>query len=171
MFKSKEVDDQGQVVVPAPMDHLDSLREHRFFCPWKNSQAQKRPTASSDTPDLTAWKALATMIKNESDLRGVYDGRSKRAGRVFIADAAVSSPAGADASSPAPGTPQVAVSKYVEEDAEADEKARETKDKERWARLRKVKSLFDTKGSRKLRRPLSRPGTAHSEKSVTGTKE
>ena len=43
-----------------------------------------------------------------------------------------------------------------------DEAAREAKDKERWARLRKVKSLFDTKGGRKLKRPLSRPGTGHS---------
>ena len=44
-------------------------------------------------------------------------------------------------------------------DDEEDPAAREAKDKERWARLRRVKSLFDTKNSKKLRRTLSRPSS------------
>ena len=58
---------------------------------------------------------------------------------------------------------------------EEDDAARDAKDKERWARLRRVKSLFDTKGTmaKKLKRAgvggtgsSSRPSTGHSHSSL-----
>lgn len=181
MFKSKEVDEQGQVVVPAPMDFLDPLREHRFFCPWKNPQAQSRGGAASDKEiKLTGWKTLLQTIKNESDLRNVYSGRSKRIGQ--LQEEGMASPSPIRSTNIAPGSPgPVTPGPKVSIDAPSisasqgdangddDDKVRDAKDKERWARLRKVKSLFDTKGSRKLRRELARPGTGHSNKSTTGT--
>ena len=167
MFKSKEVDEAGQVLVPAPMDHLDPLREHRFFCPWKSAEAQSRGAASAGTGvELAGWETLRQTIRNGSHLRDVYEGRSKRRGQVLPDSVAPSTPA--RGASSAPGTPAADTPATPEADAahhddeEVDEKARDAKDKERWARLRKVKSLFDTK---KLRRPLSRPGTGHSNKS------
>ena len=122
MFKSKEVDDNGQVLVPAPMDHLDPVREHRVFCPWKNADIQVRGEEKQ-----TAWESLAQMVKNEAGLRLVYQEKPKEA---------------------------------PEADPAQEDEVREAKDKERWARLRKVKSLFDTKGARRRR-----PGTSHSSRS------
>ncbi|OAA51576.1 Zinc finger, C3HC-like protein [Metarhizium rileyi] len=178
MFKSKEVDEQGHVIVPAPMDHLDPLREHRFFCPWKNPQAQSRGGVVSDE-DMTGWKAVLQTIKNESELRNLYSGKSKRVGRLQEQGQASPSPARGIPStpgSPAPPTPDPKTSIDAPSIAttktnvgDEDEKAREAKDKARWARLRKVKSLFDTKGSRKFRRESGRPGSGQSNESWTGT--
>ncbi|KND88690.1 mRNA export factor rsm1 [Tolypocladium ophioglossoides CBS 100239] len=171
MFKSKEVGDNGQVLVPAPMDFLDPLREHRFFCPWKSAQAQSRGAASGAEIELAGWETLSQTIKNGSHLRDVYEGRPKRLSRIFPDSIAPSTSArGASSMS---GTPAVAtptgpdtpVADAAHDDGEVDEKARDAKDKERWARLRKVRSLFDTKAAKKFRRPLSRPGTGHSNKS------
>ncbi|KAK2592017.1 hypothetical protein QQS21_010288 [Conoideocrella luteorostrata] len=181
MFKSKEVDDQGQVIIPAPMDHLDPLREHRFFCPWKNAQAQSRGVAGTNkVPVSSGWKTLVQTIKNESDLRNVYSGRSNRVRHLRDDGLASSSPmrgTPGPPGSPSPATPcpkggGVPSLVAPQEDAgkdEDDDKVRDAKDKERWARLRKVKSLFDTKGSRRFRQESSRPGTGHSNKSATGT--
>ncbi|RDA85488.1 hypothetical protein CP532_0005 [Ophiocordyceps camponoti-leonardi (nom. inval.)] len=137
MFKSKEVADDGSVLVPAPMDHLDPLREHRFFCPWKSAEAQSRGAKS-------AWSMLLQTLVNDASLRNLYEGRSLTTGTSTAP--AINVVSGNDAD-------------------EADEKARDAKDKERWARLRKVKSLFDTKGARMLRRSVSvnRPDAGQSE--------
>ncbi|POR34008.1 mRNA export factor rsm1 [Tolypocladium paradoxum] len=172
MFKSKEVDENGQVLVPAPMDHLDPLREHRFFCPWKSARAQSTGATSSGAgTELAGWETLSQTIKNGSHLRDVYEGRSKRLGRIFPDSVGPFTPARGTSSilgTPAaatPAGPDTPVADAAHDDGEVDEKARDAKDKERWARLRKVKSLFDTKAAKKLRRPLSRPGTGHSNKS------
>jgi hypothetical protein len=180
MFKSKEVDEEGQVVVPAPMDHLDPLREHRFFCPWKSPEAQSRGGVASDKgASMTGWSNLIQSIKNEADLRDIYSGRSTRAGKLQGDKLASPSPmkgALGTPGSPSPVTPGPKISIDAPSIAtpqtgagDEDEKVREAKDKERWARLRKVKSLFDTKGSRKFRRDLGRPESGHSNKAPTGT--
>lgn len=188
MFKSKEVDEHGQIVVPAPMDHLDPLREHRFFCPWKSASAQSRGAVDSNKhPELTGWRTLVQTIKNESDLRNVYSGKSRRVGQ--LRDEGIGSPnpsggAPGTPGSPGPATPTpkkgadvVLVAGPAESvgkgaggggEGGEDDKMREAKDKERWARLRKVKSLFDTKGSRKSRRETGRPATGHSNEPPAG---
>ncbi|KAL2174561.1 C3HC zinc finger-like-domain-containing protein [Thermothelomyces heterothallicus CBS 202.75] len=95
MFKSREVDPAtGAVVVPAPMDHLDPLREHRFFCPWKNAAAQRNPGArssssssssSSGAADMAAWEVLVQGLRNEAFIRerisGAGSGSGSAAGR------------------------------------------------------------------------------------------
>ncbi|KAG6034545.1 hypothetical protein E4U41_006505 [Claviceps citrina] len=183
MFKSKEVDEQGHIVVPAPMDHLDPVREHRYFCPWKDAQAQSRGGPNSNQnqqPPLTAWRTLLQAIKNESDLRNVYSGKSRRVDQLAGEESGSPSPSTrgmpVTPGSPAPATPTPKKSMQVfsavlsppEEPVtgEDDEKVRNAKDKERWARLRKVKSLFDTKGTRKFRLELGRPRTGHSSQST-----
>lgn len=158
MFKSKEVDDDGKILVEAPMDHLDPIREHRFFCPWKNADAQIR-TSHPDKDPLPAWQVLLQMLKNESDLRGFY---SKSRARKNTVTATVTDVDGNDepVSLSMDDGPDLSIRSFDDKQEEAD---REAKDKERWARLRKVKSLFDTKASKKLRRQLSRPGTPSSQ--------
>jgi hypothetical protein len=168
MFKSKEVDENGEVLVPAPMDYLDPLREHRFFCPWKNASTQRwatgRPVVVEESP---GWAILLQTIQNNAHLRSVYEGRPRSRARSGasrpLTPAAPATPGrgnGDDTESERPLTGTTSI--------EDDDKERDAKDKERWARLKRVKSLFDIKG-RKIRhslsRPGSRPGTAHSARS------
>ncbi|KAI0835117.1 zf-C3HC-domain-containing protein [Hypoxylon sp. FL0890] len=164
MFKSKEVDEAtGQILVPAPMDYLDPVREHRFFCPWRNPAAQHNPGAKT-MDNKTAWEVLVQTIqnnaKNDTYLRMQA---SKNNIRNILHRPTASVPvtpskggqAGGDGGSPMLGPDMV-------NDEDEDTTVRDAKDKERWARLRRVKSLFDTKNGKKLRRTLSRPGTASS---------
>ena len=177
MFKSKEVSADNEILVPAPMDHLDPAREHRSFCPWKNPQTQRLSTARAGADsEVPAWKVLTQVIKNDAYLRGALDERPKTRGRSGKDkdgnNATPSTPARpttpgnrGNMSLDAPST--IAATEHGGDDD--DETARNAKDKERWARLRRVKSLFESKGSEKLRRTLSRPGTAKSTASTTET--
>lgn len=173
MFKSKEVDEQGQVVVPAPMDHLDPVREHRFFCPWKTVAAQNREGAKpNDSTNMAAWQLILQTIKNDASLRKVYEGRSSKSilkrsenGSGHARTQSVPDPVTPVRSGTVKNTSGTPHFNNEQAGSDVDEAERTAKDKERWARLRKVKSLFDTK---KLRRSMSRPGTPHSVKSVRG---
>ncbi|KAI1486520.1 C3HC zinc finger-like-domain-containing protein [Biscogniauxia mediterranea] len=166
MFKSKEVDEAtGQVIVPAPMDHLDPVREHRFFCPWRNAAAQHNP-GSKTTDNKTAWEVLAQTIKNNSYLRKQAEKSGSRISWHRPASSVPGTPS-------RPGAPERDESLatlspgMVGDQEEEDLGARDAKDKERWARLRRVKSLFDTKNGKVLRRSgTSRPGTATSRPST-----
>lgn len=181
MFKSKEVDPEtGAVVVPAPMDHLDPLREHRFFCPWKNGEAQSI-TGNPGTParraagpegeggDRPGWEVLLEVLKNEAYLRGRETPSSRGGGK----NAAAGTPGTpsrrgtGQGSSPGGGGGGGGDGEDEEED---DEKTQNAKDKERWARLRRVKSLLGSKGTNKLRKTLSRsrPGTSQGENDQQG---
>lgn len=194
MFKSKEVDEAtGEILVPAPMDHLDPVREHRFFCPWRNPSAQKNP-ASKVKENKAGWEVLAQTLKNTSYLRG-HAAKSSRP-RIFHRPSASvpatpsKGPSGTGSGSRddasgitggsdrdpqgvegqgSPSTPNADMAAAASNEEE-DPAVRDAKDKERWARLRRVKSLFDTKNGKRLRRnlsrpssiaPASRPGTAH----------
>lgn len=173
MFKSKEVDpDSGAVIVPAPMDYLDPLREHRFFCPWNSADAQRITSSSSrrgggvdvgdDESNKPGWEVLLQVLKNEAYLRSRESPQQSRAG--------------GSARSGGPQTPSSRGDggEGHEEEDEEDEKTQNAKDKERWKRLRRVKSLLGGgKGGNKLRKSItlsrpgssaakSRPGTSHS---------
>ncbi|KAL0941769.1 mRNA export factor rsm1 [Colletotrichum truncatum] len=169
MFKSKEVSADGEILVPAPMDHLDPVKEHRFFCPWKNPMTQRLGTAKSGSEsNMAAWKCLAQVLKNDAYLRGALDDRPKNKAWHSRGASVPSTPVRRGAAAPStPGGPYDSPS-AVTEPGDDDEKTRDAKDKERWARLRRVKSLFESKNAKKLRRSLSRPGTAHSNASGAG---
>lgn len=167
MFKSKEVDESGKIIVPAPMDYLDPEREHRFFCPWKNAVAQSRGHVtqnSSESADMPAWKMLLRCIKNESDLRMVYEGRTMSPSKPSAKSSSTTHktptrPAGSS------HAPQRSVDLSV--DGGENEATRDANDKERWSRLRKAKSVLGIK----LRKSVSsRPETAASIKSNKSTK-
>ncbi|KAK0733263.1 C3HC zinc finger-like-domain-containing protein [Lasiosphaeria miniovina] len=197
MFKSKEVEPETQqILVPAPMDHLDPLREHRFFCPWKTGGAQRNPGAKPLGPgeeDKAAWEVLVQMLRNEAFIRqrtSVAHSRSKssvppqttpiipRSTASAIA-AAMKTPERRPTTADGrrrPGqtihTPQGAAAtpgaELHEDDEDGedddDEESRKKKDQAMMSRLRRVKSLFNTKAG-KLKRlggGSSRPGTSHS---------
>lgn len=189
MFKSKQVDPEtNAVLVPAAMDHLDPLREHRFFCPWRNGAVQRNPgakpppvAAAGQREELpkAGWEVLVTVLKNDAFLRSRMGGEPSPAAAVAAAKAghgrSQSSVVPGQRAAALPGTPgrpttagggDVASTPPppgldVGEEEEEDEAARAAKDKERWARLRRVKSLFNTKGGSRLKRAVgSRPGTS-----------
>ncbi|KAK7942438.1 uncharacterized protein PG986_011551 [Apiospora aurea] len=166
MFKSKEVNpDTKQVIIPAPMDHLDLVREHRFFCPWRNAASQRNPGSSiAEAEDKTAWEILLQTLRNAAYLRSQGShkkssttprhGRSKSKSSM-----APTTPTPNNAASSPGGRPGSAGA--VDDDEEgADD------DKKRWARLRRVKTLFESKAGKKLRR-LSRPGSVVSSRPAT----
>ena len=174
MFKSKEVDlDTNTILVPAPMDHLAPAREHRFFCPWNNGAVQRNPgggaanrsraRGAAATEDAKpGWEVLVQVIKNDAYLRNRNNPKPPRSrDGPQSAPAIVTETPGRPPTAGTLGGELVLGSEYHDVEME-DEATRDAKDKERWARLRKVKSLFDTKGGKKLKRPLSRPGTGHS---------
>ncbi|KAH7029499.1 C3HC zinc finger-like-domain-containing protein, partial [Microdochium trichocladiopsis] len=182
MFKSQEVDEAtGQILVAAPMDHLDPVREHRFFCPWRNPDAQRNP-GSKSLERKAAWEVLLQTLKNNAYLRSQAERSSqknnktpRRAGTILHrATASVPStplrPTSGNDITPGAETPTdsgnlLTLGPDMVDDEDEDPAARDAKDKERWARLRRVKTLFDTKNAKKLRRALSRPGTAGSSAS------
>ncbi|KAI0405118.1 zf-C3HC-domain-containing protein [Xylaria palmicola] len=181
MFRSKEVDEAtGAIVVPAPMDHLDPVREHRFFCPWRSPAVQRNPGARTKTGDdddaaaKAAWEVLVLTLRNGAYLRREAE-RSGARRTLFHHRPAASLPGTPSRSrkldGEAPVTPDQNFGdgdgEAEEEEEEEDMAARDAKDKERWAKLRRVKSLFDTKGRRRAQRALSRPGTASSSRPPT----
>lgn len=158
MFKSKEVDlETNTVLVPAPMDHLDPLREHRFFCPWKSGAAQRNGGAKPGTEDKAGWEILIEVLRNEAFIRqrtSVAHSRSKS-----------SVPPGglSGAREETPDRPTTSVGyRQLDGDGEGEEETKK-KDQAVMSRLRRVKSLFNTKGNKLKRLGSSRPGTAHGE--------
>lgn len=153
MFKSREVDaETKEILVPAPMDHLDPLREHRFFCPWKNGAAQRNPGSKDEGGEAppAGWEVLVQVLRNESLVR------------MRVGTAGGGTPAGghgrSKSSVPAPGRERPGTGTSA---ATAVEGGGGEKDKDVMSRLRRVKSLFNAKAGGRLRR-LSRPGTAGS---------
>lgn len=191
MFKSKEIDPEtNQVLVPAPMDHLDPVREHRFFCPWKNAEAQQIRSEVNDArrsrlgaeEELSGWETLLQVLKNEAYLRE-REGPRRRTGGTPTGGSPQTprrDKSQGPGSSPHASTPGADGSDVLGEgEEEEDEKTLQEQDKKRWARLRKVKSLLSSQGTSKLRksftasRPgsstLSRPGTSQSTAQGDGT--
>lgn len=132
LFKSKEVDSAGNEVVGARMSFLDVVDEHRDYCPWKNAASQNglKATTKSDSTAVPGWEVAVRVMKNDYYLRNGNDPKESAP--------KVTQPVDDNASDMG----------SILDDTE-DPKVRDEKDKERWARLRRVKSLFDTKNKRK----------------------
>lgn len=127
LFKSKEVNEAGEEVVGATVNSLDVVSEHREYCPWRNSISQSG--ANSVSGSLAAWEVVTRVIKNSHYLRTQTEKSAVK-------------PRG-----PRPTTPQKQVtSDNFEEVDDADAKSiRDEEDKKRWARLRRVKSMFNSR--------------------------
>ncbi|KAK0641263.1 C3HC zinc finger-like-domain-containing protein, partial [Cercophora newfieldiana] len=172
MFKSKEVDPEtNTILVPAPMDHLDPLREHRFFCPWKNGAAQRnagaKPLAAGEE-DKAGWEILIQVLRNEAFIRqrtSVAHSRSKSSvpPRTMGVGSGLAGAGGVSATgAKTPERPITSAGYSLVEDGDEaeDEDVRKKKDQAMMSRLRRVKSLFNTKAGNKLKRLGSRPGTS-----------
>lgn len=170
MFKSKEVDPETkEVIIPAPMDHLDPIREHRFFCPWRNPAAQRNSGSKpNDGDNKAAWEVLEQTIRNSAYLRNQAGGKKGAAlahsrsksnivpGTLTPTKDTAAARRGSSGQDDA--TLEMLTSPHPGDD-EGDDGQREDDDKKRWARLRRVKSLFGSQNGKKMRRSLSRPGS------------
>jgi hypothetical protein len=140
LFKSKEVNEAGEIVREATITHLDPVKEHREYCSWRNEKSQSGSVAtknSAQAPELAAWEIVLRVLKNSYLLRTGGENRPDRAKQASGAEIPV----------------------QADPDHEDAQSIREEKDKERWVRLRRVKSLFDTKSTKKMQRnpPISDP--------------
>jgi hypothetical protein len=140
LFKSKEIDENGKETVGAMMSHLDPICEHRDYCPWRNPRSQSGPPSAKNgepaNPELAAWEVVQRVIKNDFFLRERNKPQSEKP-----------KPAAPTPLEDAGDTHSFFDNSNIDdEDAKS---IREQKDKERWSRLRKVKSLFDTKSMKK----------------------
>jgi len=104
------------------------VNEHREYCPWRNAQSQSGdiPTENSR---LAAWEVVVRVLRNDHYLKTNNE--------------------------PQAGTPKkiLTVSKqsdflFGDEENKDAKCLREEQDKARWARLRRVKSLFESKSAR-----------------------
>jgi hypothetical protein len=138
LFKSKEVNEAGEEVTGAAMNRLDLVKEHRDYCPWQNAASQngQRAAVISSTSTLAGWEIILRILKNDHHLRTSGERLGSRASRQTSADNAS----------------EFARTFGSEVDNEEAKSILDAKDKARWARLRRVKSLFETKG-KKLQRP------------------
>ncbi|CZS92808.1 uncharacterized protein RAG0_03310 [Rhynchosporium agropyri] len=128
IFRSKEVNEAGEEIAGAVVDRLDVIKQHRDYCPWQNSASQngKKPTKSS-TSSMAGWEIVLRVLKNDHHLRTAKDVQGgKKSSAAKAAD--------------------IVPTDLDDDDARS---IRDEKDKERWARLRRVKSLFETKNKRR----------------------
>lgn len=136
LFKSKAVSEAGEEIEGGIMNSLNIVKEHRDYCPWRNPASQNglKATSTETSTTLAGWQVVLRVLKNDHYLRhkGAHHGE-RHSKELLAGDGAIGSPAANDVD-------------------EADAKSREEKDKERWARLRRVKSLFDTKGGKKAQK-------------------
>lgn len=135
----------------ASMSRLDVVGEHRDYCPWIDASSQNGESTprkvSSGLADLAGWQTLARVVRNTAHLNG----------RVLQPSAT-------------PNRGAAAVEISMDADTSLAEKAdvtalRDSKDKERWTKLRKLRQVFHIKESRKLAKgkavdSASRPSTA-----------
>lgn len=126
------------------MDRLDVIGEHREYCPWVNPLSQNGGSRRSSLDGLAGWEVLLRAVKarssreppvskNVDDLLGSRDSLED---------------GGEDAAS------------FVETVVGEDEKTRDETDRQRWAKLKRLKQVFHVK---------KRPGTSGSSVTTTTT--
>ncbi|KFY45831.1 hypothetical protein V495_02802 [Pseudogymnoascus sp. VKM F-4514 (FW-929)] len=110
------------------MAALNPLECHKDYCPWVNAGSQNGSAAGREP----IWAILGEAIGREDKVRKQDEaGKGQKGAAAGGDETQVEAEGGADA-----------------EDEGDYEKLRDEKDKERWARLRKVKSLFESKGKK-----------------------
>jgi hypothetical protein len=144
LFKSKEINEAGEEVTGAAMSKLDAVKQHRDYCPWQNAASQngRRTSVISSTSALAGWEIIIRILKNDHHLRSSGERLGSRGSKQPSVDNAS----------------EFASTFGTEVDDEEARSIRNEKDRRMLRRLRRVKSLFETKG-KKLQRPGTRSET------------
>lgn len=138
------------------MSRLDVVAEHRDYCPWVNAESQSptpihehKQAPRSSISDEAGWEVLVRMINNT-----VPAGRRS-----------TTSILGTDSTMAAAGGASEVGSLLGEV---TDNTARDALDRERWARLKKLKQVFQikrgkAKGTSYMERVLNQKATTGKE--------
>lgn len=139
LFKSKQVNDAGEEIIGSTISCLDVVEEHRDYCPWRNASTQTGQKTIGDASGtaLAGWEVIIRVLKNNHHL-GMSGARQSKTLAVPSSEIAQNE--------------DEELRENTEANDEDAERIREENDNKRWARLRRVKSLFDTKGAKKLSR-------------------
>lgn len=105
---------------------LNPLECHKSYCPWINAASQNPEAKGKDAKPI--WKILVDILEKE------YKARKDGADGLLRTETAAT-------------VATTATGGSVDDDEY--EKARNEKDRERWARLRRVKSIFEPKKGKK----------------------
>ena len=139
LFKKKPSTDSSNETEQAIMDRLDVIGEHREYCPWINASSQSGGATMKKneevTVELAGWEMLLKLMGNQW--------LSKKPEAVVSAE-----PIAQDASVGEESSIASIATGTVEP---GDSEARDRKDKERWARLKKLKQVFHVKSSKNLK--------------------
>ncbi|KAL8845402.1 MAG: hypothetical protein Q9176_000038 [Flavoplaca citrina] len=106
------------------LTRLDPLSEHRDYCPWINTRSQTRNPVVTDA-DLPGWAILQNMVLGLRPPGGLHR----------VSSVAKGNEVGGDATTGADGAGE----------AEEESRSTEERDKERWARLKRLKQVFRIK--------------------------
>ncbi|MCJ1354192.1 MAG: hypothetical protein MMC33_004179 [Icmadophila ericetorum] len=138
LYKARPSLKEGEDDEAAIMSSLDAVNEHREYCPWINSTSQSggRAIKDTDTVEFTrfaGWETLVQVLKNSAAARkevmplSPIENSQQRDDVASVAETASS--------------------------AEPEDRAtRDAKDKERWARLKKLKQVFHVKPRKKVQK-------------------
>ena len=137
LYKTRPSSKEGGDEV-AIMSGLDVVSEHREYCPWINSTSQNggRVTKDSDTAALTpsaGWETLVQVLKNS------HFARREAMPLSFIENPQQRDDAASVVETISSGEPE-------------DQAARDAKDKERWAKLKKLKQVFHVKPWKRIQK-------------------
>ena len=138
----------------ASMSRLDVVSEHRDYCPWINATSQSGGSTPRKgaiaVPELAGWESLLRVVRNAQHMR---------------AETKPPPAAAPDHGDEDDDAASEVVSITSTAAGPEDRAARDAKDKERWAKLKKLKQAFHVKRSSKIGKGkdntlASRPGTA-----------
>lgn len=122
--KSSDADSQSS------MDRLDVIGEHRDYCPWINALSQNgAPTRRSSLEGLAGWEIILRAVQIRAIQRREESGDVAR--EKEIADDATSD-----------------VGSVVTSMTPEDRASRDEKDKERWAKLKRLKQVFHVRSEK-----------------------
>lgn len=140
IFKSKSVNEAGEEVEGAPASCLNVVTEHRDYCPWQNATSQNgNNSAKLSTSGMAGWEIVLLTLRNDYHLRHPESRKTAEKQRMTSFEETGEYGAG--------------------DESEDDEtrSIREEDEKNRWSRLKRVKSLFDTKGRKAKRSSVIEP--------------
>lgn len=146
LFKSNSHPSSPDGPPPSPpsMARLDVVAEHREYCPWINASSQGGGSTGNQAPlqtstaNLAGWELLLRAINHAQQSRRDAAGLSLSDER--RANSAVDAPPGANMDTSSLKTDATAADVRGREMA-----ARDEKDKERWAKLKRLKQVFHVK--------------------------
>ena len=144
-------------VVEAIKDKLEADSEHREYCPWISKEAQNGGRQVKDEDKMSGWQTLAKLINDEAHAINEREPKPQPASTITEAHPGTL----VHSESPTPSEHARLISNMDRQNLAAETReARDAKDKERWAKVKKLKDMFKIK-------PLRKRGADHGARPST----